>query len=99
MFFPAFVLSLRGDKTKNVYVMNYTIHVRVCSLLTTDIIGVDVLDRSSADVCGLSSQGDSPQLIHTTQLQRERESQREHIETNQRDFEMPLRTSQLELLS
>lgn len=72
--------------------MNYTINVRLCCLLTANVIGVDVLDRSSADVCGLSPQGDSPQLIHTTQLQRERErgrGVRENIsKTNQTGFKI-----------
>ncbi len=69
--------------------MNYATYVSVQCLLTTDVIGVDVLDGSTADVCRLSPQRDSPQLIHTTQLQKERENgQGEHMERNRRDFEI-----------
>lgn len=58
-------------------------------LLTADVIGVDVLDGSAADVCRLSPQRDSPQLIHTTQLQKERENgQGGHMERNRRDLEI-----------
>lgn len=36
--------------------------------LTVDVVGVDVLDGSAADISRLSSQSDPPQLVHPTQL-------------------------------
>lgn len=35
---------------------------------TVDVVGVDVLDSSSADISGLSPECNAPQLVHPTQL-------------------------------
>lgn len=36
--------------------------------LTVDVVRVDVLDGSTADISGLSPQSNSPELVHPTQL-------------------------------
>lgn len=42
--------------------------------LTVDVVGVDVLDGGTANVSRLSSESDSPQLVHPTQLENKHKS-------------------------
>lgn len=59
-------------------------HVPTEGPLTVDVVGVDVLDGSAADVGGLGPEGNTPQLVHATQLQRRGSKVRGHRQGDSR---------------
>lgn len=43
--------------------------IKTGGIQTIDVVRVDILNGSTADISRLSSQSDSPQLVHPTQLE------------------------------